>query len=107
MPEPTAVGVYETVQVPADPAAVRLHWGLLNVPCCALRKLTVPVGAGPPETSLTVAVHVVDWVAVTDPGAHVTLTAIGRTTLRTVNVVVSSLMKSASSTCGGVAAVGV
>jgi hypothetical protein len=54
-----------------------------------------------------VAVHVVDWVAVTDPGAHVTLTAVGRTTLRTVNVVVSSLMKSASSTCGVVAAVGV
>jgi hypothetical protein len=25
MPEPTAVGVYETVQVPVDPVAVRLH----------------------------------------------------------------------------------
>lgn len=53
------------------------------------------------------ALHVVDWVAVTNPGAHVTLTAVGRTTLRTVNVVVSSLMKSASSTCGVVATVGV
>ena len=53
------------------------------------------------------AVHVVDSVAVTDPGAHVTLTAVGRTTLRTVDVDVSSLMKSASSTCGVVAAVGV
>lgn len=53
------------------------------------------------------AVHVVDWVAVTDPGAHVRLTAVGRTTLRTVNVVVSSLMKSASSACGVVVAVGV
>lgn len=53
------------------------------------------------------AVHVVDWVAVTDPGAHVTLTAIGRTTLRTVDVVVSSLMKSAWSTCGVLATVGV
>ena len=53
------------------------------------------------------AVQAVDWVAVTDAGAHVTLTAVGRTTLRTVDVVVSSLMKSASSTCGVVATVGV
>jgi hypothetical protein len=66
----------------------------------------VPVGAGPPERSITVAVHVVDWVVVTDPGAHVTLTAVGRTTLRTVDVVASSLMKSALSTCGVVATFG-
>src|SRR5947209_7712416 len=32
VPEPTAVAVYETEQVPVDPVAVRLHRGLLNVP---------------------------------------------------------------------------
>jgi len=106
-PGPTAVGVYETVQVPVDPDAARLHRGLLNVPCCALAKLTVPVGAGPLEVSLTVAVHVVDWVAVMDAGAHVVLTAMGRTTVRNVGTVVSSLRKFASSSCTVLAPLGV
>jgi hypothetical protein len=101
------VGVYDTAQLPVDPIAVRSHRVLLKVPWSVLAKLTVPIGAGPPERSVTVARQVVARLAVTDPGAHVIPTDMGRTTVRNVRTVVSSLTKFASSACSVAASVGV
>ena len=50
----------------------RVHVVELNVPAALELKLTVPVGvtAPAPDESVTVAVHVLAWLTVTDEGEH-------------------------------------
>jgi hypothetical protein len=69
--EPTALGVYETPQLPL--ASVQLV--ALRVPVEPLAlQLTVPVGVvGVPKRSATVAVHVDATPNVTGFGAHTTV----------------------------------
>lgn len=75
-PVPTAVGVYETVQVAAFvPLPVRLGHGLAaKVPDPVVENMTVPVGLVAPvvEVSVIVAVHEVA-VPTTTEEPHVTL----------------------------------
>jgi hypothetical protein len=80
VPVPTAVGVYETVHLPAlVPLAVRLGHGLgVNAPDPLVENVTVPVGLVAPvvAVSVTVAVHE-DAVPTTTGEVHKTAVVVG------------------------------
>ena len=94
VPVPTAEGVYVTEQLAELPLPASVHVPLaLKVPVPLDVKLTVPVGVVfvPVPVSVTVAVHVVDWPTVMEPGAQLTAVLVGRCAGATVTAVVPEL----------------
>ena len=80
VPALPAPGVYETEQlaVPVVPVGARLQLVGLKVPTAFEVKLTLPVGvtAPVPELSVTVAVHCVAWLTVTDESEQFTVVVV-------------------------------